>query len=61
MKLEEELRLSFYKEIASVNERHGVKLVQHADTGKVYVKKSLKHYDAAIFELIRDGHFSDAP
>ena len=38
MKVEEELRLSFYKEIASVNERHGVKLVQHVDTGKVYVK-----------------------
>lgn len=61
MKVEEELRLSFYKEIASVNERHGVKLVQHVDTGKVYVKKILTHYDITIFEIIRDGHFPGVP
>lgn len=61
MKLEEELRLSFYKEIASVNERHGVKLVQHADTGKIYVKKTLERYDKTIFEKIRDGRFTGVP
>ena len=61
MKLEEELRLSFYKEIASVSEHHGVKLVQHVDTGKVYVKKELKHYDISIFEAIRNGHFPGVP
>lgn len=61
MNLEEELKLSFYKEIASVNERHGVKLVQHVDTGKVYVKKTLTRYDPAIFEMIRDGHFAGIP
>lgn len=61
MKLEEELRLSFYKEIASVSEHHGVKLVQHVDTGKVYVKKELKHYDISIFETIRNGHFPGIP
>lgn len=61
MRLEDELRLSFYKEIASVSERHGVKLVQHVDTGKVYVKKELKHYDASIFEIIRAGHFPGVP
>ena len=61
MELDEELRLSFYKEIASVNERHGVKLVQHVDTGKIYVKKTLSHYDLSIFEIIRNGHFSGVP
>ena len=61
MKLDDELRLSFYKEIASVNDRHGVKLVQHADTGKVYVKKTLSHYDVTIFEMIRDGIFPGVP
>lgn len=61
MRVEDELRLSFYKEIASVSERHGVKLVQHADTGKVYVKKTLKHYDLAVFEIIRDSHFPGVP
>lgn len=61
MNHEDELRLSFYKEIASVNERHGIKLVQHIDTGKVYVKKTLTHYDATIFEIIRDGHYPGVP
>ena len=61
MKLEEELRLSFYKEIASVNERHGVKLVQHIDTGKVYVKKTLSHYDRSVFDLIKENHYPGVP
>lgn len=61
MKLEEELRLSFYKEIASVNERHGVKLVQHIDTGKVYVKKTLSHYDRTVFDLIKENHYPGVP
>ena len=61
MKVEKELRLSFYKEIASVSEQHGVKLVQHVDTGQVYVKKELKHYDISIFEAIRNGHFPGVP
>ena len=61
MNLQEELRLSFYKEIASVNERHGVKLVQHTDTGKVYVKKTLRHYDRTVFDLIKENHYPGVP
>ena len=61
MKLEEELRLSFYQEIASVNERHGVKLVQHTDTGKVYVMKTLSHYDRTVFDLIQENHYPGVP
>ena len=61
MKYEEELKLSFYKEIASVDERHGVALVQHAETGKVYVKKTLKHFDRSVFEYIRNGRFQGIP
>lgn len=61
MKYEEELKLSFYKEIASVDERHDVALVQHTETGKVYVKKTLKHFDRSVFEHIRDGRFQGIP
>jgi len=61
MNLQEELRLSFYKEIASVNERHGVKLVQHTDTGKVYVKKTLRHYDRTVFDLIKENQYPGVP
>lgn len=61
MKAEEELRLSFYKEIASVNKRHGVVLVQNSDTGKIYVKKTLKHYDRSIFDFIRRERLKGVP
>lgn len=61
MKLEDEVKLSFYKEIAAVDERHGVVLVQNVDTGKVYVKKTLDHYDKEVFEAIRDSHFQGIP
>lgn len=61
MEFEEELKLSFYKEIAAVNARHGVVLVQHTETGKVYVKKTLDHYDRSVFEFIRAGRFTGVP
>ena len=38
--LEDESRLSFYRIIAALNEEHGVFLVQHTGTKRVFVKKS---------------------
>ena len=35
MNLEAELKLSYYKEIADVDDVHKIKLVQHAESGKV--------------------------
>ena len=61
MDLQDEVRLSFYREIADVDKRHGVVLVQHTDTGKVYVKKTLTRYDISVFEFIRDGIFPGVP
>ena len=42
MRLDEECRLSFYQQIASLNEDHGVYLVQNISDKKIYVKKILK-------------------
>lgn len=61
MKIEEQLKLSFYKEITTVDEGHGVVLVQHVDSGKVFVRKDLKHYDRSIFEFIKYGRFPGVP
>ena len=61
MNLQDEVRLSFYKEIADIDKRHNVVLVQHADTGKVYVKKTLIRYDISVFEYIKNGHFPGIP
>ena len=41
MRLDEECRLSFYQQIASLNEDHGVYLVQNISDKKIYVKKRL--------------------
>ena len=63
MTLEEECRLSYYREIAVLNEEHRVSLVQHGESGRIYVKKvlSVKNlevgYDEPVakvsFELFR--------
>ena len=41
MDVSAELRLSFYRNVAMLNEKHGVALVQHIETKKVFVKKTL--------------------
>ena len=41
MTLEEECRLSYYREIAVLDREHRVSLVQHGETGRIYVKKVL--------------------
>lgn len=61
MNLEEELKLSFYKEITAVDKKHNVVLVQHTETGKIYVKKTLRHYDRSVFQFIKDGCFAGIP
>lgn len=50
MDINAELRLSFYREIAILNEEHGVTLVQHVETKKVFVKKKLTIYDIRVFQ-----------
>lgn len=55
MELEERLRLSYYREIAPISPSHGVKLVQHTETGKVCVLKCLRVYDRRVYDLIRSA------
>lgn len=45
----QKLALSFYKQIAILNQAHNVFLVQHQDTGKIYVKKLLDIYNIDIY------------
>ena len=40
MDYSQQLALSYYKTIATLNEFHNIFLVQHQDTNKIYVKKS---------------------
>jgi serine/threonine protein kinase len=55
LKLEAELKLSYYKEIADVDEAHRVKLVQHTESGKVFVQKTLQVYDIKVFSYLKEN------
>lgn len=52
MEIDSELKLSFYREIAVLNEEHGVELVQHLETKKIFVKKRMKIYDIHVFQYL---------
>lgn len=52
VQVENALKLSFYKELADVDERHGVKLVQHTVSGRFFVLKKLSVYDRRVFEYL---------
>lgn len=45
----QKLALSFYKQIAILNQAHNIFLVQHQDTNKIYVKKILNIYNIGIY------------
>lgn len=50
MDVNAELKLSFYREIAMLNEAHGVVLVQHIESKKIFVKKVMEIYDLDVFQ-----------
>ena len=53
MTVQEELELSYYREIGVLSKAHGVYLVQHIQTGRVYVKKVLTEYNADVYRYLR--------
>ena len=61
MNIEERLKLSYYKEIAEINAEHGICLVQHVETGKIYVKKELRIYNKSIYEELRVANLPNLP
>ena len=61
MRLDEECRLSFYQQIASLNEDHGVYLVQNISDKKIYVKKILKIYNVEVFRYLKDNPIKNTP
>lgn len=53
MTLEDRARLSYYQELSPLNAAHGVMLVRHSESGALFVKKTLSHYQPAIFETLK--------
>lgn len=61
MEVDAALCLSFYRDIATLNEAHGVVLVQHVETKAIYVKKTLTVYDLQVFQHLKDHPVAGIP
>lgn len=61
MNLDDLASLSCYKEIATLDDDHGVYLVQHAETQQVFVKKLITEYDLSLFRFLKENHIPNTP
>ncbi len=61
MNLEVQSRLSFYKKIADLGSKENVCLVQHIETGQIYVKKELDVYDRKIYDILMKENIPMTP
>ena len=61
MTLEHELRLSFYKELGVIDAKHAVKLVQHMESNRVFVLKTMKIYDLSVYQYLQQAHIPGVP
>ena len=52
MTLEDELALSFYSEVATIDAEHGIFLVQDTRSRKIYVKKVLQVYSLEVYRRL---------
>lgn len=54
MDLSQRLSISYYKTVTAINEEHKIYLVQHQETGKIYVKKILDVYSIDVYKYLID-------
>ena len=61
MTIDEELRLSYYKQISTLNASHNVFLVQHIETNKLYVKKILTVFNSSVYDYLKLNPVAGTP
>ena len=61
MTIDQELRLSYYRQVADINDDHCIYLVQDVRTKKFYVKKLLTVYNADIYRYLMTHHIPNTP
>lgn len=61
MTLEQELRLSYYREAAEINADHGIHLVQDVRSKKFFVRKRLTVYNTAVYRHLLDHPVAHTP
>lgn len=55
------LELSYYNTIATINSAHKIYLVQHRETGKIYIKKILDVYNPHIYKYLMEHPITGIP
>lgn len=61
MDLHELMKISYYKTVAPIDEAHNVYLVRHTETGRFYVKKTLRFYSAEIYRDLKEHPIAGIP
>ena len=61
MELASRLSISYYREIAPINEAHRVFLTRHTESGKFFVKKLLTVYHAEIYRALLSSPMPGMP
>ncbi len=61
MDIQEELILSYYKEIAVLNSKHKITVVQHQHTNQIFVKKVLDVFNLDIYTSLKDNPIGGLP
>lgn len=55
------LEISYYNTVATINGAHKIYLVQHRETGKIYIKKILDVYNPHIYEYLMKHPITGIP
>ncbi len=61
MDLEQRLSISYYKNVAVINESHNIYLAQHQESGKFYVKKILDVYSIDVYKHLIQNPIPGVP
>lgn len=61
MTIEQELELSYYRQVADINAEHCIHLVQDIRTKNFYVKKQLTTYNAEIYYYLQKHPVANTP
>lgn len=61
MTIDQELRLSYYQQVADIDAEHCIYLVQDVRTKKFYVKKLLTVYNADVYRYLMAHHIPNTP
>lgn len=61
MTLQEELALSYYRDVGTLNEKHGVTLVRHNQSGQIFIKKTLTVYNAEVYRHLKEHPIFGTP